>query len=46
MWKEIAALWKGIRSLVNIKPTNKSDISIIDNNGNITDPSYFQPTEH
>ena len=35
-----AALWKGIRSLVNIKPTNKSDISIIDNNGSIlTDPS-------
>ena len=34
-----AALWKGIRSLVNIKPTNKSDVSIIDNGNILTDPS-------
>ena len=34
-----AAIWKGIRSLVTIKPSNKSDISILDSNGEtITDP--------
>ena len=34
-----AAILKGIRSLVTIKPSNKSDISILDSNGEtITDP--------
>ena len=37
--KKTKALWKGIRSLVYIKPSNKSDISIIDTNRDtITDP--------
>ena len=32
-------LWKGIKSLVNLKQTNKKDISIIDKNGRFeTDP--------
>ena len=37
--KKTAALWKGIRSLVTIKSTNKTDISILDSNGEvITNP--------
>ena len=37
--KKTKALWEGIRSLVYIKPSNKSDISILDTNGDtITDP--------
>ena len=30
--KKTKALWKGIRLLVYIKPSNKSDISILDTN--------------
>ena len=33
--KKTAALWKGIRSLVIIKPSNKTDISILDSNGEL-----------
>ena len=33
--KKTAALWKGIRSLVTIKPSNKTDISILDSNGEL-----------
>ena len=33
--KKTAALWKGIRSLVAIKPSNKTDISIFDSNGKL-----------
>ena len=37
--KKTKALWKGISLLVYIKPSNKSDISILDTNGDtITDP--------
>jgi len=37
--KNSASIWKGIRSLVNLKATNRSDISILDSNGvSITDP--------
>ena len=37
--KKTAALWKGIRSLVTIKSSNKTDISILDSKGElITDP--------
>ena len=33
--KKTAALWKGIKSLVAIKPSNKTDISILDSNGEL-----------
>ena len=37
--KKTSALWKGIRSSVTIKSSNKTDISILDSNGElITDP--------
>ena len=34
--KKTAALWKGIRSLVTIKPSNKTDNSFLDSNGELT----------
>ena len=38
--KKISAVWKGIRSIVNIKPTSKKDINIIDVDGSmLTDPT-------
>ena len=36
--KKISAIWKGTRSLVKIKPSNKTDITIRDSKGEtITD---------
>ena len=37
--KKTSAIWKGIRSLVTIKPSNLNVITIIDKNGSlVTDP--------
>ena len=37
--KNPSATWKDIRSLIKIKPSNKTDITIIDSKGEtITDP--------
>ena len=38
--KKSAAIWKGIRSLITLKASKKSDISILESNGKtITDPT-------
>ena len=40
--KKSAAIWKGIRSLVKIKPTSQRDILILDDDGSlITDPNLI-----
>ena len=37
--KKTAVIWKGIRTIITIKPSNKADIKIVDNNGvSLTDP--------
>ena len=37
--KKTSVIWKGIRSLVNIKPTNKTEITLQDSKDNsISDP--------
>ena len=44
--KKVSAIWKGIRTLVNIKQTSKKDVNLLDDNGSmLTDPikiaNYF-----